>query len=228
MGVCLSVRERPDSKLKLKLKLVSPSPADDAPIVNGDSPTSGEELKSKWSPSRPAAMVHDFGSREETFFDSQAWLDSDCDDDFFSVKGDFTPSRGSTPVHHKFSDGAPRINAALSDNTIPGSKPEPSPKKRLSELFQESFRRSSGDLDDSEPNKSSNQNEVSEKIEARPIKCNPRVAGTNSVCSSERNPSRDYRPKKEKLLRSVQGCLPIMLSSCSSSDERKKMSPPHV
>lgn len=27
------------------------------------------------------------GSKEETFFDSQAWLDSDCDDDFMSVNG---------------------------------------------------------------------------------------------------------------------------------------------
>ena len=29
----------------------------------------------------------DAGSKEEAFFDSQAWLDSDCDDDFLSVNG---------------------------------------------------------------------------------------------------------------------------------------------
>lgn len=27
------------------------------------------------------------GSTEETFFDSQAWLESDCEDDYFSVNG---------------------------------------------------------------------------------------------------------------------------------------------
>jgi len=27
------------------------------------------------------------GNKEEMFFDSRAWLDSDCEDDFFSVNG---------------------------------------------------------------------------------------------------------------------------------------------
>lgn len=27
------------------------------------------------------------GSKEDAFFDSKAWLDSDCEDDFLSVKG---------------------------------------------------------------------------------------------------------------------------------------------
>ena len=31
------------------------------------------------------------GSKEETFFDTQPWLESDCDDDFFSVKGGKNP-----------------------------------------------------------------------------------------------------------------------------------------
>jgi hypothetical protein len=51
-----------------------------------------------------------FGSKEETFFDSKGWLDSDSDSDFQSVSGDFTPYRGSTPVHHKFSTGSPKVN----------------------------------------------------------------------------------------------------------------------
>lgn len=27
------------------------------------------------------------GSKEEAFFDSKPWLDSDCEDDFYSVNG---------------------------------------------------------------------------------------------------------------------------------------------
>lgn len=27
------------------------------------------------------------GSKEDAFFDSKPWLDSDCEDDFFSVNG---------------------------------------------------------------------------------------------------------------------------------------------
>ncbi|GAB4848003.1 hypothetical protein Ancab_002663 [Ancistrocladus abbreviatus] len=53
------------------------------------------------------------GTKEETFFDSQAWLESDCDDDFYSVNGDFTPSRGSPPVHGSAA-GSPRVNKTFS------------------------------------------------------------------------------------------------------------------
>ncbi|CAH1420537.1 unnamed protein product [Lactuca virosa] len=88
------------------------------PIINGDPPP------------HPATSFRNFGSKEETFFDSQAWLESDCDDDFMSVNGEFTPSnsRGNTPVHHKFSN-----------------KHEASPngsekKMRLSDLFKDSLR----------------------------------------------------------------------------------------
>ncbi|KQJ86815.1 uncharacterized protein LOC100826793 [Brachypodium distachyon] len=32
-------------------------------------------------------------SRDEAFFEASPWLDSDCEDDFFSVNGDATPAR---------------------------------------------------------------------------------------------------------------------------------------
>jgi len=31
--------------------------------------------------------LYDTGSKEEAFFDSKGWLDSDCEDDFYSVNG---------------------------------------------------------------------------------------------------------------------------------------------
>lgn len=31
--------------------------------------------------------LYDTGSKDEAFFDSKGWLDSDCEDDFYSVNG---------------------------------------------------------------------------------------------------------------------------------------------
>ncbi|KAM0070185.1 hypothetical protein Hdeb2414_s0001g00010311 [Helianthus debilis subsp. tardiflorus] len=83
--------------------------------------------------------------REETFFDSQAWLDSDCESDFMSVNGEFTPSRGNAPLHRNFAPqmkgGAPAIDNRKPSVTL--LQPPPSllkKKKRLSELFSESQR----------------------------------------------------------------------------------------
>ncbi|PWA40782.1 hypothetical protein CTI12_AA559740 [Artemisia annua] len=105
-------------------------------------------VKPQLPPSQSAATFSDYGSKEETFFDSQAWLDSDCDDEFMSVNGEFTPSRGSTPVHHSSTLGTQRVNvvAASIDNIEPvGSTFQPSPtptekRKRLLDLFKESLR----------------------------------------------------------------------------------------
>ncbi|KAG8084232.1 hypothetical protein GUJ93_ZPchr0010g9470 [Zizania palustris] len=53
------------------------------------------------------------GSKDETFFDSRAWLDSECEDDFYSVNGDFTPSRGNT------SNYQPRTQKVMSNVFVP-------------------------------------------------------------------------------------------------------------
>nr|GMC62044.1 putative -like protein [Ipomoea batatas]GMC67179.1 putative -like protein [Ipomoea batatas] len=42
--------------------------------------------------------------------DIKPWLESDCEDDFYSIKGDFSPSCGNTPVlRQSFSEGTPVI-----------------------------------------------------------------------------------------------------------------------
>ncbi|KAJ0988876.1 hypothetical protein J5N97_007232 [Dioscorea zingiberensis] len=82
----------------------------------------------------------DYGSKEETFFDSQAFLDSDCEDDFCSVNGDFTPSCGS-PSNNQIGN-AVTLNKAFIRDSIPDSKSEISPtnkKKKLADLLQDTF-----------------------------------------------------------------------------------------
>ncbi|KAK4804604.1 hypothetical protein SAY86_004421 [Trapa natans] len=101
-------------------------------------------------PPSPAAAFfafgsNDYGCKEETFFDSQPWLDSDCEDDFFSVNGDYTPSQGNTPLHRSFKPVVVKTTCQpYIDNKslIIGDKTSVSvsdnfPKKRLAELLQE-------------------------------------------------------------------------------------------
>lgn len=211
MGSCVSFHKDPESVIKFKPsfgsksdKLVMPSPINDKALNNGDRPIGELGLKPQQSyPSR------DFGSKEDNFFDSQAWLDSDCDDDFLSVNGEFTPSRGNTPVHHSFAPGISGVNKAFFEDSGPRGRPEPSPtdkKTRLSDLFKESLRVNQ-DLD--ENNTSGSLNET------------PYASG---VQSSERTPIGKFKPDREKSTKS-QCCLPSLRSNRSFSDRKKKMSP---
>ncbi|KAK2992874.1 hypothetical protein RJ640_028116 [Escallonia rubra] len=225
MGSCVSAHRDPESAMRLRITfgsksdklVIPPSPVKDKPLINGDQPVNDVVLKSHWSPSRPVTSFRDFGSKEEAFFDSQAWLESDCEDDFMSVKGDFTPSRGSTPVHHSFSAGPPRPNRAVFEDQIP-SKPELSPtdkKKRLSDLFKESL---PSNQDGDEQSTLGNEDGTGEKTGT------PYIFGANSVSTSERTPNGDIKPGRVRSLRAAQCCLPRLVSSRSFS-ERKKMSP---
>ncbi|KAG2264239.1 hypothetical protein Bca52824_071318 [Brassica carinata] len=111
------------------------SPRKSATPVHVASPA----VKSRWSFS---SSKKSFGSKDETFFDTQQWLQSDSDDDFHSVNGDFTPSRGNTPKS-SFSDRLPRINNLIFHEKKPsrGSSPAPKPRrKKLGDLFRESIR----------------------------------------------------------------------------------------
>ncbi|CAH8360890.1 unnamed protein product [Eruca vesicaria subsp. sativa] len=102
-------------------------------------PVASPGVKSRWSFS---SSKKSFGSKDETFFDTQQFLQSDSDDDFHSVNGDFTPSRGNTPKS-SFSDRLPRINNLIFHEKKPsrGSSPAPRPRrKKLGDLFRESIR----------------------------------------------------------------------------------------
>ncbi|CAN7044829.1 hypothetical protein BRARA_B03279 [Brassica rapa] len=102
-------------------------------------PVTSPAVKSRWSFS---SSKKSFGSKDETFFDTQQWLQSDSDDDFHSVNGDFTPSRGNTPKC-SFSDRPPRIQSLRFQDkkSSRGSSPAPRPRrKKLGELFRDSIR----------------------------------------------------------------------------------------
>ncbi|XP_076926665.1 uncharacterized protein LOC143589931 [Bidens hawaiensis] len=186
MGGCVSNHQKP-SAMKVT-GLFAPS-NNDVHNINGD--------LAACSPAKSTTAFKDFGSKDETFFDTQAWLDSDCDDDFMSVKGEFTPSRGNTPVHHNFSAGNNKPPVAVSP-----SQPSPNgqeKKMRLSDLFKDNLRGnydSDNDEDDGEAVKSGG--DVTE------------------------NGGHVLKTKRERF----GSCFPSLISSRSSSmNGRKMMSP---
>lgn len=127
---------------------------------------------------------------------------------------DFTPSRGNTPVHHSLSVGSSRMNKTPFEDRIPGPSPTEK-KKKLLELFQESFK---NDEDADNAVKPTTPSLPPKSVNGTP------VPATNSVSSSEWTANGDVAPEKEKPIRSVQCCLPSLVS-CRSSSHRKKMSP---
>lgn len=254
MGSCVSSVHSYGSKNDSLV--IPPSPVKDK-AANGDPPINA------WS----ATTFKDFGSKEETFFDSQPWLDSDCEDDFYSVRGDFTPSHGNTPVHQSFPAGTPSCSSTLVDQSFPtgtpsrsstpvdqsfptgtpqpnktimedktpGSNPlPPSTKKKmkLAELFQQSVKEGPEDQQTDEKHTPGRQNTANGRAEAKTTILDvlpsangtPYVSGMNSVASSERTANGDSIVDKEKPMRSMQCCLPSLVSR-SFNDRKKKMSP---
>ncbi|KZV20251.1 hypothetical protein F511_25520 [Dorcoceras hygrometricum] len=230
MGSCVSVHRDPDSAMRLRLSFGSKNGKEFIPETVNASDRTGAEVpevpaKSHWS--RP-------GSKEEAFFDSQPWLDSDVEDDFVSVNGDFTPSRGNTPVHPSFSVGKPRPNDSLMVEGTLDSVPSPSSpekKKRLSDLFKESLR---ADQYVDQDNTAGVENVVPANFETRatnvvlqyPKSTNgtPYLPGVNSRGSSERTPNGLFEAD-DNTAKSAQCCLPRLLSSRSFNERRKRMSP---
>ncbi|VYS68873.1 unnamed protein product [Arabidopsis thaliana] len=126
-------------------KKISESPVKEnlAPVATPktvDNGLSAPQMKSRWSFS---SSKRSFGSsKDETYFDSHQWQQSDSEDDFYSVRGDFTPSVGNTP-RCSISEKLPRIHSPLFEGEKPRVSFSHSPaprRKKLGELFRDSIR----------------------------------------------------------------------------------------
>ncbi|KAJ1270578.1 hypothetical protein BS78_06G063000 [Paspalum vaginatum] len=133
------------------------------------------------------------GSKDESFFEARPWLDSDSEDDFHSVRGDFTPSRGSTPDH-------PRATFFSGWMPVDRSKPPVIQKKqRLLDLLQE--KQHYDDEDDS-------VTDVSSELEDSAVHPEEHVKASRSHKESERS--------------SWSGCFPILVWKHRFTNYRKK------
>ncbi|KAK7380996.1 hypothetical protein VNO78_33518 [Psophocarpus tetragonolobus] len=215
MGSCASAPRNSNADMTFKVSFGSKS----GKLVIPPSPVKEQSQNGDlgWSTARSTTSFRDQGSKEEAYFDSKPWLDSDCEDDFYSVSGDFTPSRGTTPLHHTF--GTP------SRHKIPSSVTETSPekKKKLLELFRESVK--------DDQNVSQGHKELKPTIQdvvmPKSAHCTPYLSGANSACSSERIMSEDRASIREKSVKSLQWCIPS-LSSCRSFRERRMKTSPAI
>ncbi|CAN6234759.1 unnamed protein product [Urochloa humidicola] len=133
------------------------------------------------------------GSKDESFFEARPWLDSDSEDDFYSVRGDFTPSRSSTPDH-------PRLVTSFS-GLMPVDRSKPSliqKKQRLLDLLQE--KQHYDDDDDSVTDGSSDLE--------------------NCAVHAEEHMKTSYKGKKSKKS-SRSGCFPSLIWKHSFTSGRK-------
>ncbi|KAK3413016.1 hypothetical protein EUGRSUZ_I01656 [Eucalyptus grandis] len=234
MGSCVSAHRSTSSAAA-----IPPSPIKAKAVGGGDVPIGGGFLKSQWSPGpRSTSSFRDYGSKEDVFFDSKPWLESDCEDDFFSVNGDFTPSRGSTPshgntpIHPSLFKGSQLVKNAPRDKA-PVPVPEHSPtskKKKLADLFRDSL---GGQEDVANYDALADKATEEAKAEAKPTildvlpssdQGTPYISKTTSLCSGERTPNGDYVMEKQKPVRTTTCCLPRLSSRGGFSERSKKMS----
>ncbi|XP_050204520.1 uncharacterized protein At3g27210-like [Mercurialis annua] len=231
---CIPARNTTETSMKLKRSINSQEnsfkielPIKDNNKVNDD--FSMSELSSKLQSSSPTPYC--LSNREEMFFDSQPWMDSDIED-FLSVNGDFTPLDGNTPIHHINFIKTPQFDELSPQISLPvNSKPEASPAKvkQLIDYFQESFNsevvgNDNGDLQD--------KTEANITFYVSSSKCmNPNAyeSRNGSICSSERISNGNFR--SEKAIKTAdsdaQCCLPNFARSFSFCERKKRLSSAH-
>ncbi|KAL5221109.1 hypothetical protein ABZP36_025822 [Zizania latifolia] len=232
MGSCASVHR--DLGFPKKLFLASPPKAKKA--VNGKGGGGGApvadgpvyDLRAKVEEEQRQSAGLGFmspgsGSKDETFFDSLAWLDSDCEDDFYSVNGDFTPSRGSTPNYQ------PRTQTVMSNVFVPdnirnskSSEPSPTGRRKLAELLQEARQNGFEEgTDTAFPDISKNEKHQLQSVSAA---VKP-VSESSYGCSTEPTLIREAESRKEKAWYTGRCCLPTFVHSLALDERRQKMSP---
>ncbi|KAG6489552.1 uncharacterized protein At3g27210-like [Zingiber officinale] len=228
MGVCTSIPKDSDaSSMRYRLGLTSkakrlflPSPAKEK-ALDGANPVHGF-----------GSQTPEFGSKNKIFFDTQAWFDSDCDDDFFSVNGEFTPSRGSTPIHPSSTPSTPKLdNHFLFDKSPYSKSDEPSPtgRKKLAELLRETSQIEKLDSSNiTEVKEDANEKSDIYKTSPAPtpnsLNATSYRSGASSACSAEVTPSSDRTSRKDKAWKTGHCCLPS-LQSFGIDERRQKMSP---
>lgn len=223
MGTCASVHKDPeypkkqflDSPTKAKTANGKGGGGGVAPVGDGfgdlKSKVDAEQQRAEFNPKSP-----DSGSKDEVFFESRAWLDSDCEDDFYSVNGDFTPSRGSTPIYQ------PRAQTVMSNifqpDTHSSKSPEPSPtgRRKLAELLQEAMQ------DGPEESTDEQQQLQSVVADGKPVS----ESTSSSACSTVPTPTAVDKSRKEKAWYTGRCCLPSFVHSLTldESERGQKMS----
>lgn len=216
MGNCVSSHK--STNLKLAVQIQSPMKENntvktDQHIAAG----AGRSFLPQTSAMEHVDSFRDLGNKEEAFFDSHPWLDSDCED-YFSVNGDLTPSRGNTPIHEKsfieHPAPQPKLDKIPHVDSVPHSMSKPSPT--LFELFCQSF----GD------NPTSGNEKLHGHNEAIPTISPPKSTRKSSFThSSETTPYRVSRDRKENSIQSAQCCIPSFMRSRSFSERKKRLSP---
>ncbi|KAF5181506.1 hypothetical protein FRX31_028907 [Thalictrum thalictroides] len=242
MGSGVSVHKHPESVLKFRFstsskdkKILAPMPTKENGL-NGEDPTITQfGFKSQASVTTPLTSFRISGSKEETFFDSQAWLESDCEDDFLSVNGDFTPSRGSTSNFQSSYKGNPQLDKSEFLDRAPDLNAETSPtdkKMKLSELLRESL----GGDETYEDQNTTNGDQLKTKPAnlVHPSKSTngisnlfPNLSKSFSSRSNDKTPNRYSGSEKEKPTKASHCCLPSLVNSLSFSERKKKMIPDH-
>ncbi|TXG56076.1 hypothetical protein EZV62_017389 [Acer yangbiense] len=227
MGNCVSSVYKSSTDMKVAVQIESSSIENNNNNNNNNNNTdkteqqiaAGDGLLSQTSAvGGHVASFRHLSSREDLFFDSQPWLDSDCED-YFSVNGDLTPSCGNTPIHHKSCiDATDQPEKILyidsASNCIPELEPSSTDvKKQLIELFQESFR--DGATSETKPT-------IADYLPSKPT--SPYESVPNSVCSDGTPGYGVSRHKKDKSAQSSPCCIPGLIRNLSFADRKKRLS----